>query len=108
MEVDEDEEKKEEKDKETEGEEEKVETKKEEKEKDEKSMPAPLMTPERRKICVSIQPPQITLAQMEQMMAKGSKYDVELMNDLMAQTYAAAIKWPKDIILQVRLFSRTS
>ena len=37
------------------------------------------------------------------MMAKGSKYDVELMNDLMAQTYAAAIKWPKDTILHVRL-----
>ena len=100
MEVDE-EEKKEEKEKTS-----KVETKKEEKEKekkDETSMPAPTMTPERRKICVSIQPPQITLAQMEQMMAKGSKYDVELMNDLMAQTYASAIKWPKDVILQVRL-----
>ena len=51
-------------------------------EKDEKSMPAPTMTPERRKASISIQPPQISLQQMEQMMAKGSKYDVELMNDL--------------------------
>ena len=53
-------------------------------EKDEKSMPAPTMTPERRKASISIQPPQISLQQMEQMMAKGSKYDVELMNDLVS------------------------
>ena len=73
------------------------------KKEDEKSMPAPTTTPERRKVSVSIQPPQITLQQMEQMITSGGKYDVELMNDLMAQTYAAAIKWPKDIILLVRL-----
>ena len=73
------------------------------KKEDEKSMPAPTTTPERRKISVSIQPPHITLQQMEQMITSGGKYDVELMNDLMAQTYAAAIKWPKDVILLVRL-----
>ena len=56
-------------------------------EKDEKSMPAPTMTPERRKVSISIQPPQISLQQMEQMMAKGSKYDVELMNDLVTTTF---------------------
>ena len=30
-------------------------------------------------------------------------YDMEVMNELMAQTYAAAIRWPKDKILEIRL-----
>ena len=95
-------EKKEEREKEKEREKDKEREKRKRRE-DEKSMPAPMKTPERRKVCVSIQPPQISLHQMEQMITSGGKYDVELMNDLMAQTYAAAIKWPKDVILQVRL-----
>lgn len=49
---------------------------------DEKSMPAPTMTPERRRVCTYIQPPQINIQQMEQMIAKGTVYDLELMNDL--------------------------
>jgi hypothetical protein len=72
---------------------------KEKPKKEEKSKPKP----ERRKICVSIQPPQISLQQMEQMITQGGKYDSDLINDLMAQTYAATIKWPKEVILQVRL-----
>ena len=37
-------------------------------------------------------------------MAKGGMlYDMEVMNELMAQTYAAAIRWPKDKILEIRL-----
>ena len=50
----------------------------------------------------SIVAPTITVQQMEQM-AKGGVYDLEMMNDLMAQTYAAAIKWPKDRVLATRL-----
>jgi hypothetical protein len=56
-----------------------------------------------RKLAVSIQPPQISLQQMEQLAKGGMMYDMEVMNNLMAQTYAAAIKWPKDRILEVRL-----
>jgi hypothetical protein len=82
---------------------EKADEDKRKKKEDERSMPAPTAKPDRRKVSVSIQPPHITLQQMEQMITSGGKYDVELMNDLMAQTYAAAIKWPKDVILQVRL-----
>ena len=53
-------------------------------------------------ISVSIDPPQISLQQMEQM-ARGGVYDMDMMTDLMQQTYAAAIKWPKDRILTIRL-----
>jgi hypothetical protein len=56
-----------------------------------------------RKASVSISPPQITLQQMEQMAKGGLMYDMDMMNDLMAQTYAAAVKWPKDQILAIRL-----
>ena len=57
----------------------------------------------KKKVSVSIPPPQISLEQMEQMAKGGLIYDMEMMNELMAQTYAAAIKWPKDKILEVRL-----
>ena len=57
----------------------------------------------RRRKDVSIPPPQISIQQMEQMAKGGMMYDMEVMNELMAQTYAAAIKWPKDKILEVRL-----
>ena len=30
-------------------------------------------------------------------------YDQEMINDLMAQTYAASVRWPKDSVLHVRL-----
>ena len=53
-------------------------------------------------VSVSIDPPQISLQQMEQM-ARGGVYDMDMMTDLMQQTYAAAIKWPKDRILTIRL-----
>ena len=56
-----------------------------------------------RKQSVSIAPPQITLQQMEQMAKSGMMYDMEMMNDLMAQTYASTIKWPKDKVLILRL-----
>ena len=62
-------------------------------------------SPPRRKggfVNVSIDPPQISLQQMEQM-ARGGVYDMDMMTDLMQQTYAAAIKWPKDRILTIRL-----
>ena len=62
-------------------------------------------SPPKRKggfVNVSIDPPQISLQQMEQM-ARGGVYDIEMMTDLMQQTYAAAIKWPKDRILTIRL-----
>ena len=62
-------------------------------------------SPLRRKggsVNVSIDPPQISLQQMEQM-ARGGVYDMDMMTDLMQQTYAAAIKWPKDRILTIRL-----
>jgi hypothetical protein len=72
----------------------------EEKEKDtETSSPAP----PKRNISVSIPPPQISMQQMEQMAKGGMIYDMEVMNELMAQTYAAAIMWPKDKILEIRL-----
>merc|ERR550519_341545 len=48
--------------------------------------------------------PQLNLQQMEAAIAKGGLgYDQEMINDLMAQTYAASIKWPKDRVLHVRL-----
>ena len=64
-----------------------------------------LESSQRRKgahVNVSIDPPQISLQQMEQM-ARGGVYDMDMMTDLMQQTYAAAIKWPKDQILVIRL-----
>ena len=33
----------------------------------------------------------------------GIMYDMDMMNDLMAQTYASAVKWPKDQILAIRV-----
>merc|ERR1719319_1152930 len=33
----------------------------------------------------------------------GLGYDQEMINDLMAQTYAASVHWPKDSVLHVRL-----
>ena len=59
--------------------------------------------PPKRKVSVSIPPPNITMQQMEQMAKGGMLYDMEVMNELMAQTYAAAIRWPKDQILEIRL-----
>lgn len=59
--------------------------------------------PSRKRFSVSIPPPQISMQQMEQLAKGGMMYDMEIMNELMAQTYAAAIKWPKDKILEVRL-----
>ena len=53
----------------------------------------------------SIVAPNFTMQQIEQM-AKGGAgaYDIEAMSiDLMAQTYAAAIRWPKDRVLTARL-----
>ena len=57
----------------------------------------------------SFSAPNFTLQQIEQM-AKGgigggaANYDIEAMSiDLMAQTYAAAIRWPKDRVLAARL-----
>merc|ERR1719326_1223695 len=46
----------------------------------------------------SIPAPQLNLQQMEQAMAKGGGlgYDQDMINDLMVQTYAASVKWPKD------------
>merc|ERR1719209_2288138 len=45
----------------------------------------------------SIVAPQLNLAQMEAAIAKGGGlgYDQEMINDLMAQTYAASVRWPK-------------
>ena len=53
----------------------------------------------------SIVAPQLNLAQMEAAIAKGGGlgYDQEMINDLMAQTYAASVHWPKDSVLHVRL-----
>ena len=53
----------------------------------------------------SIVAPQLNLAQMEAAIAKGGSlgYDQEMINDLMAQTYAASVRWPKDSVLHVRL-----
>ena len=59
--------------------------------------------PPKRNVTVSIPPPNITMQQMEQMAKGGMLYDMEVMNELMAQTYAAAIRWPKDKILEIRL-----
>ena len=56
-----------------------------------------------RRVSVSVAPPQITLQQMEQMAKGGIIYDMDMMNDLMAQTYASAVKWPKDQILAIRV-----
>merc|ERR1712083_518396 len=49
--------------------------------------------------------PQLNLQQMEAAIAKGGGlgYDQEMINDLMAQTYAASVRWPKDSELHVRL-----
>ena len=49
--------------------------------------------------------PQLNLQQMEAAIAKGGGlgYDQEMINDLMAQTYAASVRWPKDPVLHVRL-----
>lgn len=53
----------------------------------------------------SIQAPQLNLQQIEAAIAKGGGvgYDQEMINDLMAQTYAASVRWPKDRVLLVRL-----
>ena len=56
-----------------------------------------------RRASVSVAAPQITLQQMEQMAKGGIIYDMDMMNDLMAQTYASAVKWPKDQILAIRV-----
>lgn len=56
-----------------------------------------------RRASVTISPPQITLQQMEQMAKGGILYDMDMMNDLMAQTYASAVKWPKDQVLAIRI-----
>ena len=43
--------------------------------------------------------PQLNLQQIEAAIAKGGQgagYDQEMINDLMAQTYAASVRWPKD------------
>ena len=49
--------------------------------------------------------PQLNLQQMEAAIAKGGGlgYDQEMINDLMAQTYAASVRWPKDPVLHARL-----
>ena len=57
----------------------------------------------KRRVSVSVAQPQITLQQMEQMAKGGIIYDMDMMNDLMAQTYASAVKWPKDQILAIRV-----
>ena len=53
----------------------------------------------------SILAPQLNLQQIEAAIAKGGGmgYDQEMINDLMAQTYAASVRWPKDAVLMVRL-----
>ena len=49
--------------------------------------------------------PQLNLQQIEAAIAKGGGvgYDQEMINDLMAQTYAASVRWPRDKVLMVRL-----
>ena len=47
--------------------------------------------------------PQLNLQQIEAAIAKGGAYDQDMINDLMAQTYAASVRWPKDKVLHVRL-----
>ena len=63
---------------------------------DEKTMPAPTMTPERRKISVSIQPPQISLQQMEQVI---NQYEIRLAiwNRLMLPTLHQQLKFTDDL-----------
>lgn len=56
-----------------------------------------------RRASVTIAPPQITMQQMEQMAKGGLLYDMSMMNDLVAQTYAATFKWPKDQVLAIRI-----
>ena len=53
----------------------------------------------------SIAAPQLNLQQMEAAIAKGGGlgYDQDMINDLMVQTYAASVRWPKDAVLQERL-----
>ena len=53
----------------------------------------------------AIPAPQLNLQQMEAAIAKGGGlgYDTEMINDLMVQTYAASVRWPKDAVLQERL-----
>ena len=53
----------------------------------------------------SIPAPQLNLQQMEAAIAKGGGlgYDQDMINDLMVQTYAASVRWPKDAVLQERL-----
>ena len=53
----------------------------------------------------SIPAPQLNLQQMEAAIAKsgGLGYDTEMINDLMVQTYASSVRWPKDVVLQERL-----
>jgi len=49
--------------------------------------------------------PQLNLQQIEAAIAKGSNggYDQDMINELMAQTYAASVRWPRDKVLHVRL-----
>ncbi len=83
---------------------EKAEEKKEKKEKaDPDASSTTPVTSKRCRVNPYIQPPQISMQQMEQMAKGGMLYDLEVMNELMAQTYAAAIKWPKDKVLEIRL-----
>merc|ERR1719336_969062 len=53
----------------------------------------------------SIAAPQLNLQQIEAAIAKGGGlgYDQDMINDLMVQTYAASVRWPKDAVLQERL-----
>ena len=53
----------------------------------------------------AIPAPQLNLQQMEAAIAKGGGlgYDQDMINDLMVQTYAASVRWPKDAVLQERL-----
>ena len=48
--------------------------------------------------------PQLNLQQIEAAIAKGGQgagYDQEMINDLMAQTYAASVRWPKDKVYKI-------
>jgi hypothetical protein len=47
--------------------------------------------------------PQLNMQQIEAAIAKGGAYDKDMINDLMAQTYAASVRWPKDKVLHMRL-----
>jgi hypothetical protein len=50
--------------------------------------------------------PQLNLQQIEAAIAKGGGaggYDQDMINELMAQTYAASVRWPRDKVLHVRL-----